>query len=187
MKLILLSLFNIIFSDVLSDWLTANSDIINSASYKISFTQKNESKIGESSYAQIDTSVSILIFNNKIYYESRDRIIILSKNTSKLLNKNNNQLFINNIDEELSRLLEIDLIQLLSDNVFINDCYDIQFEDFFNFKLCFDDNNPSFLVPSQNMNIELSNIKLSKVDSINMMKYFKINDKSSSVFDLRNE
>ena len=188
MKLILLCLFNILFSDILSDWLEINSDIINSASYKISFEQRNESVIGGGSYFQTDTSTSILVFNNQIQYESKDRIIVLSKNTSKLLNKNTNQLFIDNIDSELSMFLDIDLIQLLSNNVSINNCYDIQLDFFSNFKLCFNHNNsPSFSILSQNMNIDLININFSKVDSLRMVKYFKIDEKFLSVFDLRKQ
>ena len=52
--------------------------------------------------------------------------------------------------------------------------------------LCFNnDGKPELKISSQNMNIELYNIELYNMDSVDVAEYFKIDDKSFSVFDLR--
>ena len=186
MKLVLFCLFNILLSDTLSDWLKLNSNTINSDSYRISFSQKDESMIGGHAYSQIDTSTKIFVLNNQIRYQSRDKIIILAKSEFKLLNKRTSQLFIDVVDENLAMFSSTNLIELLSDNNFIKGCYEIATEDFFNLNLCFNnDGKPELKISSQNMNIELYNIELYNMDSMDVAEYFKIDDKSFSVFDLR--
>ena len=114
MKLVLLCLFNILLSDTLSDWLKLNSNTINSDSYRISFSQKDESMIGGHAYSQIDTSTKIFVLNNQIRYQSRDKIIILAKSEFKLFNKRTSQLFIDVVDENLAMFSSTNLIELLS-------------------------------------------------------------------------
>ena len=186
MKFIVFFLFNILISDMLSDWLEVNSHIINSNSYRISFNQKDKSVIGGHVYSQIDTSTDIFIFNDQILYESKDKLIILSKDEFKFLNRITNQLFIEVADKNLTMFFDSNLIEILSNNIFIKGCYNVPLQNLLNLDLCFNnDGRPRLEILNQNMNIELYDIELYSMDSINIAEYFKIDEKSLSVFDLR--
>ena len=186
MKLVLLFLFNIVFPDILSDWLAVNQNIINSGLYKISFHQKDESIIENAIYSQLDTSANLIIFDKKIRYETQDRIVIFNKDSSMILNKKYNQLFIDEADNNSKMLINIDLAKILYSSYFNDGCYDVKYQNIFSSKICFDDlGDPVFKIFNQNMNIELSNIKLDQLDSLNAKNSFEIENKLLSVFDLR--
>ena len=68
MKFILVFSINIIFANVISEWIDLNNHIINSKSYKISFKQEYEATIGESTHYSFIPG-SIIYFDNNIKYE----------------------------------------------------------------------------------------------------------------------
>ena len=113
MKLALFFLFNILFPNSLSEWIHLNNHIIDSKSYKISLNQKIESIIGESNHFMLDTNVDVIFFKDQIRYESSDRIIIMNKDSLKLLNKKNNQLFIDEPNVQSVFLFKLSLLDLM--------------------------------------------------------------------------
>ena len=190
MKLIIFCLFNFIFSNSLSDWLNSNKDIINSGSYKISFNQELQSFIAGSDYSNIDSSANIIFFKNKIRYENKNKIIIASENNLKLVNKKNNQIFIDHIDYRYTSLLKTNFIDLISDNILTdenNNLYKIQFEGFSDLNVYMENNKISMIKYfDNNMNIKISNIYISQLDTVDASSFFKVDNSSSSIFDLRN-
>ena len=83
-------------------------------------------------------------------------------------------------------LINIDLAKILYSSYFNDGCYDVKYQNIFSSKICFDDlGDPVFKIFNQNMNIELSNIKLDQLDSLNAKNSFEIENKLLSVFDLR--
>ena len=64
MRIILICLINILFSNELSNWINSNQDIINSRLYKFSFYQKVISNIAGSYHSNLDTTSNIIIFSN---------------------------------------------------------------------------------------------------------------------------
>ena len=191
MKLVLFFLINIIFPDSLSDWIDLNKGIINSNSYKMSFNQKIESIIAGESHYILDTNTNVIFFENQITYESYDRIIIANKDSIKLLNKNNNQLFIDYTDSQFSFLLKSNLIEILSNNDIISpyeNYYYIKFEDSISSKIYFKNNKMDIIkIVINNINIELSNIILKPLDTLSMHRYLDIGSSPSSIFDLRSK
>ena len=190
MKLVLFFLINILFSDSLSDWIDLNHHIIDSKSYKISFNQKMESIIGGSAHYILDTNTNIIFFKNQIRYESSDRIIIANKDSIKLLNKNNNQLFIDYTDIEYNFLFEIDLINILKNDNFIerfdNNYYHLKLDNLIDAKIFFNNAKINIIkVLANSMDIELSNINFMVLDTLNINKYFDFDNISVSTFDLR--
>ena len=191
MKLALFCLINIIFSDPLSNWIDTNDHIIDSKSYKISFNQKIESIIAGESHYILDTNTNVIFFENQIRYESYDRIIVANKDSMKLLNKSNNQLFIDYTDNQFSFLFKLSLIKILNDdNIFkpYQDYYRINFEDSIDSRIYFKNNEIDIIkIVADNMNIELSNIILESMDTLSLYKYFDLDFNSSSIFDLRSK
>ncbi len=192
MKLTLFFLINIIFSDSLSNWMDANNHIIDSKSYKISFKQKIESIIAGESHYILDTNTNVVFFENQIRYESSDRIIVANKDSIKLLNKSNNQLFIDYTDNQLSFLFQFSLSEILNDdNIFepYEDYFRINSKNFIDSKVYFKNNEIDVIkVVADNMNIELFNIVLEPLDTLIMYKYFDIDfSRPSAIFDLRSK
>ena len=190
MKLILFCLINIAFSNALSEWIDLNRHIIDSKSYKMSFNQELQSTIGGLVHFDLDTSTNVVFFKNKIRYESSNKIIIINQDSLKLLNKKSNQLFIDHIDESYSLLLDLNPIKILAESQFINSkdngYYYIKYDGFTNLRLYLSNGNISLIkILSNNINIELSNINLFIIDTANVKDYFKINESSLSIFDLR--
>jgi len=190
MKFIVFFLFNFIFSNSLSEWLNLNKDIINSGSYKISFNQELQSFIAGSAHSNIDSSANIIFFKNKIRYENKNKIIIVSQNHLKLVNKQNDQIFIDHIDSRYTSLLKTDFIDLILDNTLISDndnLYKIQFEGFSDLNVYMKNNQISMIKYfDNNMNIKISNIYISQLDTVDASSFFKVDNSSSSIFDLRN-
>ena len=180
MKLIAFFLFNFIFSNSLSEWLNLNKDIINSGSYKISFNQELQSFIAGSAHSNIDSSANIIFFKNKIRYENKNKIIIVSQNHLKLVNKQNNQTFIDHIDSRYISLLKTDFIDLILDNTLINNnnnLYKIQFEGFSDLNVYMKNNQISMIKYfDNNMNIKISNIYISQLDTVDASSFFKIDN-----------
>ena len=190
MRLILFFLITMIFSDDLSIWIDMNREIINSKSYLISFNQKNRSVIQNQSYFNLDTNTSVVSFKNQVRYETSDRIVIANKDSIKVLNKKNNQIFIDDIDDNYLFLLNLNLIDILDSAEFeVNDNhYYVKINDSTDLKLYFSDKMIPFIeILNYNMNIELSDISLVSIDSTNIKDYFEINNLSSSIFDLRSK
>ena len=189
MKFVVFCLINIIFSSELSEWIDLNRDIVNSRSYKIFFHQKIESIIGESVHFNLDTNTNTIIFRDEIKYESSDRIIIANSDSLRLLNKKNKQLFIDYPDDGYSSLLAFNLIEALENSQFTEyengNYYYVRFDDSTSFRVYFANKSMSIKIFNNNMNIELSNIYLSRIDSIEAKGHFDID--SSSIFDLRNK
>ena len=111
--------FNIIFANIVSEWIDSNNHIINSESYKISFQQEYEATIGESTHYSSILG-NIIYFNDNIRYESNDRIMIANQDSLKILNKYSNQIFIDNTDTRYNLLLSLNLSNILLDSEFIN-------------------------------------------------------------------
>ena len=107
-----------------------------------------------------------------------------------MLNKKNNQIFIDDIDDNYLFLLNLNLIDILDSAEFeVNDNhYYVKINDSTDLKLYFSDKMIPFIeILNYNMNIELSNISLVSIDSTNIKDYFEINNLSSSIFDLRSK
>ena len=192
MKLTLFFLINIIFSSSLSNWMDANNHIMDSKSYKISFKQKIESIIAGESHYILDTNTNVVFFENQIRYESSDRIIVANKDSIKLLNKSNNQLFIDYTDSQLSLLFQFSLSEILNDdNIFepYEDYFRINFKNSIDSKVYFKNNEIDVVkIVIDNMNIELFNIVLESLDTLIIYKHFDIDfSQPSAIFDLRSK
>jgi len=191
MKLVLFFLVNIFFSSSLHEWIDLNRHIIESESYKISFNQKFKSIIGDTVHSNIDTATNVIIFRDAIRYEDLDRVIIANPDSFRLLNKNNNQLFIDFTNHNYKFLLEINPIKILSDSLLMSysdNCYYMPFNDFNNFKIYFLNKKISIVeIWSDNFNIELSNIHFHNLDTISIKDYFSFEGLPLSIFDLRDK
>ena len=190
MKLIFIFLCNIIFSSTLSNWIDSNKHIINSQSYKILFDQKIESIIGGDTHSILDTNTSVIIFANSIRYNSSDRTIILNQDSLKIINKRNNQLFIDEVQNSYDSFLEVDLIKILARGELQsyegNDFYYIKFNDFIDLKIYLENQEIITIeILNNNISTKLSNIHFLAIDSIDANNYFIIDNSSFSIFDLR--
>ena len=87
--------------------------------------------------------------------------------------------------------LLISVYPLINDeNIRFNDngYYQLKVDEFIDSKIYLKNNQIDVIeFKLNNMNVELSNINLVKLDSININKYFNIEDMSSSIFDLRSK
>jgi len=190
MKLILFCLINIVFSTELSDWVDFNRDIFSSGAYKISFSQKIETLIGNSSHFELDTTVNIIVFQNQLRYETSDRIILANKEYLKLFNKTNKQLFINPPDQNLNLLSESGIFSILDKGAFNkskeDSYYSIKLDNFTNIKIYFR-NKKVWVVEilTKNINIQLSDIQLNQLAPLDTNSYFMIDQMAESIFDLR--
>ena len=192
MRIILICLINILFSNELSNWINSNQDIINSRLYKFSFYQKVISNIAGSYHYNLDTTSNIIIFREEVRHDFFDRVIIANKDSVKILNKNNNQLFIDYPNENYNLLLEVSLFEFLDFFEFTKDknlnYYYGEFNDNTNIKIYFENKDISLIeIFNNNLNIEIFNIKLSRIDSLEIKNYFNLGNNSLSVFDLRNK
>jgi len=190
MKFVLFFLINIIFSGSLSEWIKSNYHIFDSGLYKISFDQKMESIIGGESHYVLDENTSVIFSNNQIRYESSDRIIIANKDSLKLLNKKNSQLFIDYSNQKYNFLFQLDLIKILEDNDFIkfrdSSYYYLELDNSITSKIYFKNNRLDIIkIIINNMNLQLSNFNFLALDTSNINKYFNIEDMSLFIFDLR--
>ena len=187
MKFILVFFINVIFTNVISEWIDLNNHIINSKSYKISFKQEYEVIIGESTHYASDPG-SIIYFNDSIRYESIDRIIIANQDSLKMLNKYSNQIFIDHSNKRYDLLASTNLSDILSNGKFINSKdgnYYINIEDAVVKIYFLNKNLVKIEISYDDIIIRLSNIELSIVDTNEAVNYFQIENDQSEIFDLR--
>ena len=189
MKLIIFFFINVIFSNAISEWIDLNNHIINSKLYKISFKQRFESIIDGTVHYDID-SCNLIYLNNKIRYESSDKILIINQDSLIMLNKYSNQIFIDNTDTRYNLLLSLNLSDILLDSEeFINskdgDYYYINDKDakvkiYFLNKIII-----KVEILYNDLMIKLSDIELSIADTNEVINYFQIGNNLSEIFDLR--
>ena len=189
MKLTLLLLINILIPNTMSQWIDLNKDIIDSKLYQVSFDQKFESMIGGSAHYISDTC-RVIYYKNKIKYESSDKIIIIDKDSLKMLNKHTNQLFIDNVDNRYNMLLHSSLLDILIESEFVSsvdsDYYYIKYDNTTGLKIYLSNNYISMIeISYDNFKAKLSNIKLSPIDTAYTLSYFTIDNDSLDIFDLR--
>ena len=188
MKFILFFLINTVFADMISEWIDLNNHIINSKSYKISFKQEQEAVIGGLTHY---TSIpgNIIYFNDNIRYESDDRIIIINRDSLKILNKYSNQIFIDNNNKKYNLLLSASLSDMLLKSQFISsndvDYYYIKDKDIESKIYFLNKNIIKVDIFHDNFIIELSDIELSTIDTNEAINYFQIGSNLSEIFDLR--
>ena len=190
MKLILVCLINIVFSTELSDWINLNRGIFTSSAYEISFSQKVEALVGNSLHFELDTTVNIIVFQNQLRYETSDRIIVANKEHLKLLNKTNKQLLINPPDQDFNLLSESGVISILDKGVLNKDgeysYYSIKLNYYTDIKIYFRHKEIwKVEILTKNINIQLSDIELSQLDTLDARHYFMIDQMAESIFDLR--
>ena len=104
MKLILFFCINIVFADVLSDWIESNRNILDSQSYKISCLQTTQIEMASSPLFDKDV-LEFIYSENNIRFENSQKIVIINQDSVKMLNKYSNQIFIDQTDEFYNILL----------------------------------------------------------------------------------
>ena len=199
MKLVLFFFINIIFSsNALSHWVDTNIDIINSQSYKIVCSQIMESSIGTSSIKD-EMIFKLIYLNDSIKIESKDKVIVVNRDSVKTLNRYSNQIFIDYPNNLSKMLLSVDINDLLMnakssklyEDIHLGksiddlDVYVIQ-DTAYQVQVFFSDKNLEKIDVIQNKySATFHDIKLANLDTVDVINFLNIGNKFSEIFDLR--
>ena len=199
MKLVLFFFINIIFSsNALSHWVDTNIDIINSQSYKIVCSQIMESSIGTSSIKD-EMIFKLIYLNDSIKIESKDKVIVVNRDSVKTLNRYSNQIFIDYPNNLSKMLLSVDINDLLMnaksnklyEDIYLGktmddlDVYVIQ-DTAYQVQVFFSDKNLEKIDVIQNKySATFHDIKLANLDTVDVINFLNIGNKFSEIFDLR--
>tara|TARA_Y100000996_G_C22368871_1_gene580177 strand:+ start:151 stop:756 length:606 start_codon:yes stop_codon:yes gene_type:complete len=199
MKLVLFFFINIIFSsNALSHWVDTNIDIINSQSYKIVCSQIMESSIGTSSIKD-EMIFKLIYLNDSIKIESKDKVIVVNRDSVKTLNRYSNQIFIDYPNNLSKMLLSVDINDLLMnakssklyEDIHLGntiddlDVYVIQ-DTTYRLQIFFSDTNLEKIDFIQNKySATFHDIKLANLDTVDVINFLNIGNKFSEIFDLR--
>ena len=195
MKLILFFCINIMFADVLSDWIESNRNILDSKSYKMSCMQTTQIEIGSSPLVD-KNMLEFIYLEDHIWFEDSQKIVIINQDSVKMLNKYSNQIFIDQTDGFYNMLLSIDIKDLLLSAKPSEELHSYYIVDAFNlgglnstyqFSLFFSGEYLEKIHFSQDeYSFDFTNIKLDQIDdTIKVDRFLDIGNDFSEIFDLR--